>query len=212
VIAPSPDCSELYFSELTFNKEMQPNGTFELNYSVEIFNPTNATINLGNYQLEVINSNGSSVFIPLNSNIINAHETFVVTNSNSDVTLNTLVDILTQDLRFDNNNITLRLLNNSIIIDQVGENNISIGGFDAMAFQNSPVDYLNSFDLNLNDVNSIGFKRSFFVSKGKPNFETIDLNSEWQFVLNNDWSDVGSHLCVCNAPEGSYNRFYSMGL
>ena len=73
-------------SELTFGKVSQANGQFDLNYAVEIFNPTANDINLVDYSLQLTNASGGNVFISM-SGIISSHGVYVVCNDNADLNL-----------------------------------------------------------------------------------------------------------------------------
>jgi hypothetical protein len=205
-VTTNSDCNELFISEITFNKQLIATNNLQLNYAVEIYNPTNSNIDLSQYKVIVEQKNGVNINIPLNTYNINPYSTFIVSNTNSDVQLSSIADILSQDFRLDNG-ICLKLYNGYNVIDQVGESAISTLSFDFAAYINDPINYLLNFDINLDDINSFGLKRDFFVSKGKTNFETIDLNSEWRYVLNADWTDVGSHNSICSPQSGSTVTF-----
>jgi hypothetical protein len=147
------------------------------------------------------NSIGSNVIIPLNNQTINPKDVFVLSNTAADNQLQLLSDMLNQNLRFDQH-VALDLQNNDVTIDNIGENINTSGTFNFAQFQNDPVSYLQSSDLNLEDFNNFGLRRNFFVSSGNPSFQSIDLNQYWIVTLNTDRSDIGSHISTCNKPEG----------
>ena len=70
------DCSELFFSEYV---EGSSN-----NKAVEIYNPTNAPIDLSSYSIERYSNGSDAVSDEMNlSGTLNAGETWIVTNSDT---------------------------------------------------------------------------------------------------------------------------------
>ncbi len=199
----SDGCSDLFFSELTFGK--LPNGTlFELNFAVEIFNPTNSSINLSSYELQLVNSIGTTVPISLTGSIA-AGEVFVVCNSNAGISLQNIADQLTASLDFENN-VAIELKNAGTTIDRVGQTGTSTSGsIDIVQLVADPYNYLLGFHVDLNDYDNIDIRRGAFVDKGNPNFidSTTQLITDWYYFLNIDISDIGTHTSICNKPEGS---------
>jgi hypothetical protein len=94
-------CSELFFSEITFGKVAQSYGLFDLNYAVEIYNPTSAQINLTNYSFQLANQAGTLTTIPLMGTLA-SNDVVVVSNASADLNMKTLCDLLSANLDFEN--------------------------------------------------------------------------------------------------------------
>lgn len=196
------ECSELFISELYFDKDSISPSQIEINYAVEIFNPTGNAINLSNYSLNLTNSSNQTVNIPL-SGTIAAKDVYLVCNANGDLPLTQLADALTPLLDFENN-LVLELSNNAVVIDKIGEGVSGVNlPFDILAFIADPAGYLASFHLDLNDYRSIDVRRGLFVTKGEPNFTTLGNAGNWYYRLNTDRSNLGTHLSNCNIAAGT---------
>lgn len=201
IIDPAEDCSNLFFSELTFGKN--PNGNlFDLNYAVEIFNPTQSNINLSNYSLELSNGFNSLTIIPLNGTIA-AGDVYVICNSNADLNLQSLSDQLVSSLDF-GNNVKLDLTHNNNVIDRIGQTgNPTSGGIDFVQLLEDPYAYLSTFHLDLNDYQNIDIRRGMFVRQGNPTFSSAtDIIGNWSYKFNSDRTNIGQHSSNCNRPEG----------
>ena len=171
---------------------------FDLNYAVEIFNPTQTTISLANYTLELTDPLQNTISIPLNGSIA-PWGTHIVCNDNADLNLQGLADELSSGLDFELY-MMLDLKNNGVVIDRVGQGGTATNNtFDVYAFILDPVGYLANLHVDLNDFETINLRRGITVTKGEPNFSTpIDLKDNWAFYPNIDRSNLGQHLCRCN--------------
>jgi hypothetical protein len=201
-ILPPQPCSDLFFSELTFGK-VPEGGTFDLNYAVEIFNPTEDTLNLENYSLELTNSIGVVDTIFLHGPIFPG-DVYVVTNGDADTNLLNLADTLTYNLDFEAN-VVLKLMHNKTVIDRIGQlGTPSSGSIDVVQLFADPYNYLLNFHIDLNDYENIDIRRSVFVDMGNPSFidSSSDVLNKWYYYFNFDRSDIGKHISVCNKTEG----------
>jgi hypothetical protein len=197
---PQP-CTDLFFSELTFGKN--PNGQiWDLNYAVEIFNPTTNNIDLSNYSLQLTNSIGSNTFITL-SGTIAPHDVFVVSNSNADLNLQSLADQLTSGLDFEST-VILSLVRNGNVIDKIGQNGPpTSGSIDITQLVLDPYNYLSTFHIDLNDYENIDIRRGLSVTMGNPTFNSAtDIIGKWSYHINADRTNIGTHSSMCNKPAG----------
>ena len=195
-------CSNLFISELYFGKSLDTtDNLYDLNYAVEIFNPTSLPIGLSNYSLVLTNSLNNSISISLYDSI-QPGEVYVVCNSNADLNLQQMAEQLNAGLDFENY-ITLDLMHNSTVIDRVGETVSSPSTpFDIIAFLQDPSGYLASQNLHLDEFQNIDIRRGMFVNIGEPNFTSQGILGNWSFNFNTDRSNIGQHYCVCNeVPE-----------
>jgi hypothetical protein len=212
-VAQPASCSELFFSEILFSKI--PNGNnLDINYAIEIFNPTSTSINLSNYSLKLINNGGGFSSLALTGNLP-AHACHVVTNSSCGAPLAALADALssTVDLGI---NIELDLIKNGVIVDKIGEGTSTVGSntpFDYALFIADPYAYLATIDINLDDFVNIDIRRGHFVNAGEPNFTSQKLLGKWTYALNTDLSDIGKHHSVCfsDGKPNVYLQFNDKG-
>ncbi len=194
IYTPQP-CGDLFFSELAFGK-ITDGSTFDLNYAVEIFNPTSDTIHLENYTLDLSNSLGVVTSIPFYGQILPG-DVYVLCNDNADLNLKSLADSLTSGLDFEAN-VILELKYNGTVIDRFGQTGTSTGGsIDLVQLFADPYGYLSNFHLDLNDYQNIDIRRGFFVDKGDPNFTSAtSILGKWYYEVNTDRTSIGSHVCV----------------
>lgn len=200
------ECENLFFSELTFGKN--PNGNFwDLNYAVEIYNPTGQTINLANYELLLTDISLNILSIPLVGNIAPG-EVHVVSNADADLNLQSLADQIVAGMNFELY-ACLELKQSGVVLDKIGQkfNNNGSNNFDPVQFIQDPYGYLSNYDINLDDYQSVDIRRSYFDRKGDPIFSPAAnaIIGHWAFYLNGDRSNIGSFNNICN-PEA--DQFY----
>ena len=203
-VSPVMGCSDLYFSELTFGQSTIGNIT-DLNYAVELFNPTQRKIGLSNYTLALTSTGGSVSNITFNStDSIAAGDVFVVCNSNANLGLQALADHLSSNLDYANN-VRLELKHSGLLLDRIGEpGNPTPGGFNYALFFADPIGYAASFHLDLNDFQSIDMRRGMLVDRGDTVFASaISLIGKWAFYPNTDVSDIGTHYCTCDKSSSN---------
>jgi hypothetical protein len=192
---PGNDCSDLLISELSINKKLDASNNVILNYAIEIYNPTSSTINLANYSILLNNSNSTSTSIPLSGSVTTG-DVVVLSNSNSDLLLQAVSDILSVDFRYDNI-LSLELQKNNITIDAVGDKFQNPSNFNIPALVSDPYGYLASYDVNFDDFNNIQMVRGYFEKKGRLTFDALDLLNYWDLQLNADISGLGVHSNAC---------------
>lgn len=112
-------CTDLYFSEYIEGSSS--------NKALEIYNPTNAAIDLSNYSVERFNNGGTSPSgtITLNG-MLNAGEVYVIGNSNADAAILAQADT-THSITFFNGDDALTLKNGATVIDAFGEVGVDPG-------------------------------------------------------------------------------------
>ena len=195
------DCSELFFSEYV---EGSSN-----NKAVEIYNPTDAPIDLGNYSIERY-SNGSDAFTDeMNlSGTINAGETWIVTNSDTNSTnefgyimveLYNMADqwapVYPSPL-YMNGNDAMTLSKNGSIIDIIGK----IGEDPGDAWTDDAT-------AGFTDANGGAWwtKNHTLVRKAsvKSGVTTSPIlfnpAAEWDSLSINTWTNLGTHECDCSS-------------
>ena len=177
-------CSELFFSEYV---EGSSN-----NKAVEIYNPTNAAINLSNYRIEVF-SNGASaptVTIPLSGSIA-SYGTHVVANNNSVAGLSSLADMSTGSLSFNGDDAVV-LLSTTDTVDIFGK----IG-------EDPGTEWVNSSESSLDKT----LYRLASVTQGVSSNPTVfNPSTEWVALSIDDFTGVGSHTSNCQngcTPNGA---------
>ena len=205
-VTPPQPCSELFFSELTFGK-VPDGGTFDLNYAVEIFNPTQDTLHLEDYKLALSNSTGIVSFIPMSGPILPG-DVYVVCNDNADLNLQGLADTLVSGLDFEATVILELQRVGGTVIDRIGQTGPpTTGSIDIVQLLSDPYNYLLSFHIDLNDYQYVDIRRGSFVDKGDPNFSSAtSVIGNWDYNFNTDRSDIGQHYCVCNEHQLAINN------
>jgi hypothetical protein len=166
-----------------------------MNYAIEIYNPTSSTINLSNYSILLNNNNNTTTSIPLSGNIL-TDDVVVLSNTNSDLLVQAVSDIFSNNFRCDNI-LSLELQKNNVTIDIVGDKFQNNNAFDYFQLINDPINYLSSINFNCDDVNNIELERGYFVKKGTVTFDALDLLNTWDLKLNADISGLGTHRSAC---------------
>jgi hypothetical protein len=200
---PANECGDLFISEITFGKVPNASNMNDLNYAIEIFNPTLSAINLSNYTLELTSSSNTVTTILLQGTL-NSHDVIVLCNNNADLNLQGLADLIYAGLNFENN-VVLELKHGNAVIDRIGQTGAStLGAIDFVQLLADPYTYLQTFHIDLNDYKNIDIRRSMFVNQGNPTFNSAsDILGTWSYHLNTDRTNIGAHLCVCNKPLGT---------
>jgi hypothetical protein len=201
-VVSNNNCNELYLTEITIGKAPNTNNNFDLNYAIEIFNPTNGSINLSNYSIELSYAIGTVSNFPLNGTLA-SHDIYILGSSLADLNLQGLCDQL--NINFDlGSAVSLELKKSGKIIDKFGIGGISVPiNFDVSQFTADPFNYLATYHLDVNDFNNIDLQRSHLTYQGNPNFNaSTDIIGEWEFHLNTDRSNLGSYKGPCNMATG----------
>ncbi len=103
------DCNDLFISEVTAGKVLKSDGTYELNYAIEIYNPTINSIGLTNYSIDLKSINQTINKIQLNG-LLKSGKCHVVANDQANNNLLQLGDELNANLDF-TNRLYLKLTN-----------------------------------------------------------------------------------------------------
>jgi len=195
------DCSELFFSEYV---EGSSN-----NKAVEIYNPTDAPIDLSSYSIERYSNGSDAVSDEMNlSGTINAGETWIVTNSDTNSTnefgyvmveLYNMADqwapIYPSPL-YMNGNDAMTLSKNGSIIDIIGK----IGEDPGDAWTDDAT-------AGFTDANGGAWwtKNHTLVRKAsvKSGVTTSPIlfnpAAEWDSLSMNTWTNLGTHECDCSS-------------
>ena len=195
------DCSELFFSEYV---EGSSN-----NKAVEIYNPTDAPIDLSSYSIERYSNGSDAVSDEMNlSGTINAGETWIVTNSDTNSTnefgyimveLYNMADqwapVYPSPL-YMNGNDAMSLSKNGSIIDIIGK----IGEDPGDAWTDDAT-------AGFTDANGGAWwtKNHTLVRKAsvKSGVTTSPIlfnpAAEWDSLSINTWTNLGTHECDCSS-------------
>ena len=192
------DCSELFFSEYVEGSSQ--------NKAIEIYNPTNTSIDLGDYKVErfsngATNSTGGGVTIL--SGILAPGDAFVLTNGETDATaqfgycdpaLIALGDLAEPNGSYPtpmhmNGNDGLALTRNGVIIDVFGK----LGEDPGTAWSDPTGTWWT------NDHTLI---RKSYILKGDINgLDSFDPSLEWDSLPENTWTNLGAHNCDCQGAS-----------
>ena len=215
VNAQITECSELFFSEYIEG--------WSQNKAIEVYNPTNATVDLSDYRIERYSNgatNSSAGGITTLSGMLASGDAFVLTNGETDTTstfgfcdpiLLAMADVAEPNGSYPtpmhmNGNDAMVLTKNGDIIDVIGK----VG-------ENPAVQDPNGSTGAWTDDPSAGFTdanggtwwtanhtliRKSTVLKGDNNgIDLFDPSAEWDSLPAPNWSNLGSHTCDCQGTS-----------
>lgn len=200
--ANSQNCDNLLISEIVFGDIPLIGKDVKFNHSVEIYNPTENIINLNNYFIELIDTEGENLQLRLEGTI-NPSKTFVISNSFA------TTEILELSNQTDTNfylgdKIYLALKYGNQKIDEIGSKNL-------LNNENLPIDleealnnpeyldnYLETQNLTLKSIKFLTLRRMGIVKKGNTSFDNADLLKEWGILPYVEISDLGEHFSACH--------------
>jgi len=173
------NCSDLFMSEYI---EGSSNNKF-----IEIYNPTNSMVALGNYDLQIYvnGSNSASVTIPL-SGSITSFDVYVIENSSE--TLGFSSDLASGSLTFNGDDVVV-LRNNGTIIDVIGQIGLDPGS------------EWNGISCTQGTANGTLVRNSTVQIGDSDGSNAFDPDSEWTCYNTDDISNLGSHTNDCQAPS-----------
>jgi predicted extracellular nuclease/endonuclease I len=181
--------SDLFFSEYI---EGSSNNKY-----LEIYNPTDASIDLSSYDIVIYNNGSSSVSSTLSlSGTIAANSTYVIENSSE--TLNVTADLSTTSnvLKF-NGDDAIALRKSSVNIDVIGQI-----GTDPGSQWAGTVCTVGTADGSL--------RRNSSVSAGDSDgSNAFDPDTEWTCASVDDVSNLGLHTIDCGSSSGCNELFFS---
>ncbi len=160
------NCSELFISE--YHEAASGNEKY-----IEIYNPTNSSINLSNYRLVQYNNGATSVgsyILPLNGSIA-SFSTHIVSNTSA------------------------------IISGNNNDNNVmTFNGNDVIALQSSSgtnIDVVGIIGSSANFAINVDLRRKANIQSPTIAYDAL----EWDSVAANNTSNLGSHTNDCQAPS-----------
>jgi len=196
------DCNELFFSEYIEG--------WSQNKAIEVYNPTNATVDLSDYRIERYSNgatNSSAGGITTLSGMLASGDAFVLTNGESDTTstfgfcdpiLLGMADFAEPNGSYPtpmhmNGNDAMVLTKNGVIIDVIGKvgEDPSSGAWTA--------DAASGFTLGTWWTANHTLIRKSTILKGDNNgLDLFDPSAEWDSLPAPNWSNLGSHTCDCS--------------
>lgn len=195
------DCSELFFSEYVEG--------WSQNKAIEVYNPTNATIDLSNYTIERYSNgatNSSAGGITNLTGMLASGDAFVLTNGETDTSstfgycdpaLIALGDMAEPNGSYPtpmhmNGNDAMVLTKNGIVIDVIGR----VGEDPASgAWTDDPA---SGFTLGTWWTMQHTLIRKQNVLFGDNNgLDLFDPSAEWDSLPVGTWGNLGSHTCNC---------------
>jgi hypothetical protein len=197
-------CSNLFISEIIKDNVVDVNGTPYSNYIIEVFNPRSTAVNGNNYELRFTDANAVVTIVPLKGSIA-AKTTYAVSHANAENNVLALMDADTTALDLSiYTEVKLVHKPTATVLDAFGEPlTQAFITFNYLLFMQDPDSYLSQYDLTLADLDHIGIRRGFFVTKGTPVFNANDVFGTWAFYTGTDHSDLRKHTCLCNEKPGA---------
>ena len=199
------DCNDLFFSEYIEG--------WSQNKAIEVYNPTNATVDLSDYRIERYSNgatNSSAGGITTLSGMLASGDAFVLTNGESDTTstfgfcdpiLLAMADFAEPNGSYPtpmhmNGNDAMVLTKNGVIIDVIGK----VGEDPASGAWTA--DAASGFTLGTWWTANHTLIRKSTVLKGDNNgLDLFDPSAEWDSLPAPNWSNLGSHTCVCQGTS-----------
>ncbi len=199
------DCNDLFFSEYIEG--------WSQNKAIEVYNPTNATVDLSDYRIERYSNgatNSSAGGITTLSGMLVSGDAFVLTNGESDTSstfgfcdpiLLAMADFAEPNGSYPtpmhmNGNDAMVLTKNGVIIDVIGKvgEDPSSGAWTA--------DAASGFTLGTWWTANHTLIRKSTVLKGDNNgLDLFDPSAEWDSLPAPNWSNLGSHTCDCQGTS-----------
>ena len=199
------DCSELFFSEYVEG--------YSQNKALEIYNPTNTSIDLSDYRIERYSNgstNSSAGGITILSGMIDPGDVFVITNGETDTSgqfgycdpvLMSLGDFAEPNGSYPtplhmNGNDALVLTKNGAILDVIGR----IGEDPSSgAWTNDPA---SGFQMgSWWTANHTLIRKSWVDAGDKDGLDLFDPSVQWDSLPVGCWDNLGEHTCDCTPNQ-----------
>ena len=197
----SQRCSDILISEIIFGYQgdnLNENSD-RLNYSIELYNPTERTINLGSYSLEFFLHNSENLYriVTLEGNI-EPNSTYVISNPSAQNEILLKSDKISEDLNF-SDVLNISLSNGETIIDEFGNKQGSLysEGIDLERLLNDP-EYINSILINFSLLKGLSIRRSPLVREGNDSFQNFDFLEEWNYYPSIFLEHLAIHKNACH--------------
>jgi hypothetical protein len=204
------DCSELFFSEYVEG--------YGQNKALEIYNPTSATIDLSNYQIERYANgatNSSAGGVTNLTGMLASGDVFVITSGETDTSstfgyidpvLFSMGDMAEPvgsyptPLHMNGNDAMVLTNNNGAIIDVIGK----VGEDPASGAWTA--DVASGFTMGSWWTANHTMIRKASVKKGVTANPTLfNPSLEWDSLPAPNWGNLGSHICDCLTPSASWD-------
>ena len=199
------DCSELFFSEYVEG--------WSQNKAIEVYNPTNATIDLSAYQIERYSNgatNSSAGGVTNLTGMLASGDAFVLTNGETDTSstfgycdpiLVALGDMAEPNGSYPtpmhmNGNDAIVLSKGSTIIDvigKVGEGQSPMEGWTADA----SAGFTDANGAEVWTMNHTLIRKSTVLKGDDNGLDLFDPSAEWDSLPAPNWLDLGTHTCDC---------------
>jgi Lamin Tail Domain len=202
--AAQTDCKDLIISEVYYgigDTGVSDTSLLLLNHmAIELYNPTDSIISLGNYHIKLSANSSSSTDVTLGG-YIKPHKTFVVCDSTRVYGIDTTIaQLITPLLNYNGYNAVHLYKHTTLVdtaIDQAGQLGLSSADSISLARVLSVHGYLDSLNLDLRSLRGYDFRRSVAVTKGRLDFN--NLQGKWLVYSASDASHLGRHNSICDA-------------
>ncbi len=181
------NCGELFFSEYV-------NGSGN-NKALEIYNPTNAAVNLGTYKiLKSVNGGTSNVLFGL-TGILPSKEVYVAANNSAASSITSKADTVSSFFDFDGND-ALALIHATDTLDIIGQLGVNPGA---------------GWAVGNGSTQSNNLIRSYYNYHGDTSW--VAAANTWKPFPSSLTDSLGFHnIADCGTPEPAVIRFISRGI
>ncbi|MBI2257630.1 MAG: lamin tail domain-containing protein [Flavobacteriia bacterium] len=160
------------------------------NKYIEIYNPTNNTIDLSTYSIKLFSNGSATANSTLNlSGNLAPYDVYIVANTSANASILAQADLISGGVTSFNGNDALQLLNASTVIDRVGIEGINPGTSWSVAG-------------DVNGAINHTLKRKSSVCTPNPDWNISsgidEITSEWIIMPNDDITNLGSHTSFCD--------------
>ena len=197
------DCSDLFFSEYVEGSSQ--------NKAIEVYNPTDAPIDLSNYTIERYSNgatNNSGGGVTNLTGMLASGDAFVLTNGDTDISslfgyidpvLFSIGDMAEPVGSFPtpmhmNGNDAMVLMKNGVIIDVIGK----VGQDPGAAWtDDASAGYTDANGGAWWTANHTLIRKSIVLSGDNDGLDLFNPSLEWDSLSIGTWSNLGSHTCNC---------------